>query len=530
MKFNELSISQKIKDAVSNLGFEEASQIQAESIPLLLEGRDIIGQSQTGTGKTAAFGIPLLEKINTRDRHVQALILCPTRELAIQVSREIQKYATYMPEIKICPVYGGEPIPRQIMALKKGVQIVVGTPGRVMDHMRRKTLKVDNIQTIILDEADEMLNMGFREDMELILSQIQQEKQVVLFSATMPKSILDITHKYQNNPKLVKVTSKALTTDTIKQRCYDVQEKHKFEALCRLLDVYSPKLSLVFCNTKKRVDDVSDMLQSRGYESDKIHGDIPQSTRLTVLNKFDRGAVKILVATDVAARGIDIDDIEAVFNYDVPENEEYYVHRIGRTGRAGRTGRSFTLVGRGEQRRLSDIVHYTKVKIKKSKIPTSDKVNSAKTDVFINKIMESIKNDNLEKYVPIVDKLIAEGNTPEVLASALLKQLINFDENKTLDLSYEQKRKNTGSTEGMTRFYINVGKNNKVRPSDILGAVAGELDINGSEVGSIDLFDNYTFVEIPGIYTKKAIDILNNKKIKGKKIKIEVASGKKRRR
>ncbi len=336
MKFTELDISKNLLKAVMDMGFEEATEIQEKSIPLILSGRDMIGQSQTGTGKTAAFALPVLDRVDPKINKPQVIVLCPTRELAVQVCGEFNKLSKYT-GIKSFPVYGGEPIFRQISALKRGAQIIIGTPGRLMDHMNRKTIKLDHVKSIILDEADEMLNMGFREDIETILKNIPTEDiQTILFSATMPKSIMDITHLYQNNPKIVKITRKELTTDTIDQRYYHVLEHHKLEVLRRLLDVYNPKLTLIFCNTKRKVDEVTELLQDSGYASDKIHGDMNQVVRLSVLGKFNKGVINILVATDVAARGLDIQNVEAVVNYDVPENEEYYVHRIGRTGRAGK--------------------------------------------------------------------------------------------------------------------------------------------------------------------------------------------------
>ena len=339
-----MNISNEICRAVLDMGFEEATPIQSQAIPVILEGKDIIGQSQTGTGKTAAFGIPLLERINPEDRRLQALILCPTRELAIQVAEEIRRLAKYMHGIKVLPIYGGQDIVRQIRGLKDGTQIVIGTPGRVMDHMRRKTIRCDHVHTVIMDEADEMLNMGFLEDMETILSQLPEERQTVMFSATMPPAIQEIARKFQNDPVNVKVVKKELTVPKVTQYYYEVKPKTKVEVMCRLLDMYAPKLSVAFCNTKKQVDELVQELQGRGYFAEGLHGDLKQEQRDRVMNSFRNGATEILVATDVAARGIDVDDVEAVFNYDIPQDDEYYVHRIGRTGRAGRDGIAFSFV------------------------------------------------------------------------------------------------------------------------------------------------------------------------------------------
>ena len=359
VRFDELDLCQEILRGVKEMGFEEASPIQAQAIPVAMQGYDVIGQAQTGTGKTAAFGIPVLEKVNLNKdiKHPQALILCPTRELAVQAAEEIRKLAKYMHGIKVLPIYGGQDINKQIRALK-GTQVIIGTPGRVMDHLRRKTIRCDYVNTIVLDEADEMLNMGFREDIETVLEYIPTEdRQTILFSATMPKAILEITKNYQKpDAKMIKVVKKELTVPKIEQYYLDVKRKDKIEVLTRLLDFYEPKLSLVFCNTKKMVDDLTEVLKGRGYFAEGLHGDMSQAQRDRVMKSFRSGKTDILIATDVAARGIDVDDVEAVFNYDIPQDDEYYVHRIGRTGRAGRTGRSFTFVKGKEVYKLKDIM------------------------------------------------------------------------------------------------------------------------------------------------------------------------------
>ncbi len=370
VRFDELNLNPKILRGIQEMGFEETTPIQGKAIPVVMEGVDVIGQAQTGTGKTAAFGIPLLMKVDPHNKKTQAIVLCPTRELAIQVAEEIRNLAKYMHGVKILPVYGGQDIVKQIRSLKGGTQIIIGTPGRVMDHLRRKTIKCDYVNTIVLDEADEMLNMGFREDIETVLEYIPEERQTVLFSATMPKPILDITRKYQKDAVTIKVVKKELTVPNIDQYYYDVKRKDKVEVLSRLLDVYDPKLSLVFCNTKRMVDELVNALQGRGYFAEGLHGDMKQAQRDRVMNNFRNGKTEILVATDVAARGIDVDDVEAVFNFDLPQDDEYYVHRIGRTGRAGRTGRSFTFVKGKEVYKLKDIQRYCKTKILAQKIPS----------------------------------------------------------------------------------------------------------------------------------------------------------------
>ena len=355
VRFDELQLDERILRAVTDMGFEAASPIQAQAIPVQMEGRDIVGQAQTGTGKTAAFGIPLLQKVDPKNKKLQAIALCPTRELAIQVADEIRRLAKYMHGIKVLPIYGGQDIVRQIRGLKDGTQIVIGTPGRVMDHMRRKTIRCDHVHTVIMDEADEMLNMGFLEDMETILSQLPEERQTVMFSATMPQEIQDIARRFQKEPVIVKVVKKELTVPKVTQYYYEVRPKTKVEVMCRLLDMYAPKLSVAFCNTKKQVDELVQELQGRGYFAEGLHGDLKQIQRDRVMGSFRSGTTEILVATDVAARGIDVDDVEAVFNYDIPQDDEYYVHRIGRTGRAGREGIAFSFVVGKEVYKLRDI-------------------------------------------------------------------------------------------------------------------------------------------------------------------------------
>jgi ATP-dependent RNA helicase DeaD len=414
----------RILRAVQEMGFTKMTPIQERSIPLLLEGRDIIGQAQTGTGKTAAFGIPMIQKIDPELRKLQAIVLCPTRELAIQAAEEIRKLARYMSGLKVLPVYGGQDISRQIVGLK-GTQIVVGTPGRVMDHMRRHTLKLDDIHMVVLDEADEMLNMGFLEDMELILGEITSEHQTALFSATMPKPILNITGKFQNNAQLIKVTPEELTVPLISQRFYRIKNKDKDAACIRLLEYYQPKLCLIFCNTKMKVDELAEILKKAGFQAEALHGDMSQHMRDAAMKRFRNGVTNILIATDVAARGIDVDDVEAVINYDIPQDIEYYVHRIGRTGRAGRTGRSFTFVSGREIYRVRDIERFCRTTIEEKRVPGAAKVMRAKAEKLLDQIWELKDSPDLElmkKY--LVRKMEAEECEAIDIAAMLLKNYV----------------------------------------------------------------------------------------------------------
>jgi ATP-dependent RNA helicase DeaD len=524
LRFDELDLSNEILKAVESKGFEEATPIQSQAIPHILEGKDVIGQAQTGTGKTAAFGIPILERIETEDKVVQALILCPTRELAIQVAEEIRELAKYKKGIEILPVYGGQPIDRQIKALKKKPQIIVGTPGRIMDHMNRRTLKFDKLKIAVLDEADEMLDMGFIDDIITILKAVPDERQTLLFSATMPKAILDLTKKFQKNPRHLKVVHKELTAPKVEQVYFEVREKTKVEVLSRLIDMYNPKLSLVFCNTKRKVDELVQELQGRGYFADALHGDLKQVQRDRVMSKFRTGAVDILVATDVAARGIDVDDVEAVFNYDLPQDEEYYVHRIGRTARAGRAGKAFTFVVGKEIYKLRDIQRYAKAKITLRKAPSTEDVEEVRTNLFMDKIKDVIDEEELGQYIAAVERLAAEDYTTIEIAAALLKLSLAGKNKEAVHevVDFED----TGAEEGMVRLFINIGRNQKIRPGDIVGGIAGETGIPGKLIGSIDIYDKYTFVEVPREFASDVLKIMKDNQIKGKRINIEPANAK----
>ncbi len=520
-RFEDLQLSHEIQKAVVDMGFEEATPIQHQSIPHILEGKDLIGQAQTGTGKTAAFGIPALEMTDPKNRDVQMIILCPTRELAIQVAEELKKLSKYKKGISILPVYGGQPIERQLVALKKGVQIVIGTPGRVMDHMERRTLKLGSVKMIVLDEADEMLDMGFREDIEFILEKIPARRQTILFSATMPKPILDLTKRYQKDPQFIKVVHKELTVPSIEQYYFEVKEHAKPDVLSRLIDTYNLKLSLVFCNTKKRVDDLVEHLQARGYLADGLHGDLKQSQRDSVMSRFRKGAVEILVATDVAARGIDVYDVEAVFNYDVPHDEEYYVHRIGRTGRAGKAGRAFTFVVGREIYQIRDIQRYSKAKITLQKIPSLSDVEEMKTNMLLDKIKRMIEDGHLGKYVSIVERLLAEDYATLDVAAVLLKLVIGEKGKEESPKGLDSKDART--PEGMVRMFVNAGRNQKISKANILGAITGETGISGKLIGNIEVHEAFAFVDVPGEYAQDIQDAVSDIRIKGKRIRIEPA-------
>jgi len=565
IKFEELNLDERILRAVMDMGFEETSPIQAKAIPVQMEGLDIIGQAQTGTGKTAAFGIPLLQKIDPKNKKLQAVALCPTRELAIQVADEIRKLGKYMHGVKVLPIYGGQDIVKQIRSLKDGTQIIIGTPGRVMDHMRRKTVKFDHVHTVIMDEADEMLNMGFLEDMETILSQLPEERQTIMFSATMPDAILKIARNFQQDPQTVKVVKKELTVPKVTQYYYEVKPKTKVEVMCRLLDMYSPKLSVAFCNTKRQVDELVDQLQGRGYYAEGLHGDLKQIQRDRVMNSFRNGRTEILVATDVAARGIDVENVGAVFNYDIPQDDEYYVHRIGRTGRAGREGIAFSFVVGKEVFKLRDIQRYCKTKIIPQAIPSLNDITEIKAEKILDHAAQVINDIDLSRILHFIDKKLREEDYTSLdLAAALVKLSMGEENQDIIDSSrparslddlnsgsgYSTGRDSSrggrgghgsgngngrresgrgtrgGSNGDMARLFINIGKDQNVRPGDVLGAVAGESGLPGKMVGSIDMYDKYTFVEVPQDCADTVLTAMKNVKIKGKNVHMELANRK----
>lgn len=542
LNFTELSLSSEIQKAVSDMGFAEATPIQAEAIPVLLEGHDVIGQAQTGTGKTAAFGIPLLELIDTRDKVTSALVMCPTRELAVQVAQEIKKLAKYKKGIAVLAVYGGEQIQKQINALKRAVHVVVGTPGRIMDHLDRKTLDLSNLKMVVLDEADEMLNMGFREDMEAILKHAPKERQTVLFSATMPKPILDLTKKFQHDPKLIKVTKSELTVSSIEQGYYDIKVAQKADVISQLIEQHGLRLMLVFCNTKRKTDEVTEQFQQMGYKAEAIHGDLRQNQRNNVLSRFKRGDVNILVATDVAARGIDVENVEAVFNFDLPLDAENYVHRIGRTGRAGKSGRAYSFVtGRNDMAKLRDIEAYTKVKIERQHLPSGkERIDLAKSKLA-TRLKVLIEEGDTDRYEAMIADFKHEGINLHQLAAAMLKMHFapmmtparevsernnerdNHERDRDRGKGKKQGRGKHSGEANMVRLFLSVGKKDKISKGDIVGGISGLAGIDSSNIGVIDIYDKFSFVEVDTHFINKVLSKVNGNKIKSRKVSVEIA-------
>ena len=423
LSFDDLGLPDPIKKAVKDLGFEEPTPIQSLAIPLLRDGRDVVGQAHTGTGKTAAYGIPIVETADPAGKQPQALVLTPTRELAIQVSEELRKLAKYRRGIMILPVYGGQPIERQLHALRSGVQIVIATPGRLLDHLDRRSISLASVKTVVLDEADEMLDMGFRDDIETILRKTPPERQTVLFSATMSQQILDLAAKYLKDPRTVQVMHDKLSVPKIEQSYFEVRESGKIDVLSKLLDLYDPQLTLIFANTKRRVDEVVSQLQARGYLAEGLHGDMNQSQRERVMGKYREGRIDILIATDVAARGIDVPDVDLVVNFDVPQDPEYYIHRIGRTGRAGKSGRSFTFVSGKDMWKLRDIQRYAKIRIAPQSVPKEHEIFTRKAELLAEKVRGLVETGKLDPETLQVQQIMGEEYTSLEVAAALLSLL-----------------------------------------------------------------------------------------------------------
>ena len=492
-RFKNLGLSDNTLKALKKKGFEEPTPIQEKSIPILLKGEcDLIGQAQTGTGKTAAFGLPILEQIKEKAKRTQALILAPTRELAIQISDELNTLKGNK-KLHIVPIYGGQAIDLQLRSLKKSVDIIVGTPGRIIDHIKRKSLKLNDISHLVLDEADEMLNMGFLEDVELIMSATNQEKRTMLFSATMPKEILRIAKKYMNDYEVVAIKKEQLTANLTDQIYFEVSTGDKFDALCRIIDIEHDFYGLIFCRTKVDVDKIGRRLVERGYDADALHGDISQYQRETILNKFKQRRTNMLVATDVAARGIDINDLTHVINFSLPQDPEYYVHRIGRTGRAGKEGTAITFVTPEEYRRLLFIKKITKAKIRKEKIPkVKDIINSKKTRIKMQ-IKSIIKDEKHNEYMHIAQELLGEQD-PEHIIAALLKHSY---QDELSGKSYSEIRDISVDKTGTARLFVALGKSDSITRSKLVKLIKQKANIEESKIDDVKIFDNFSFITVP---------------------------------
>lgn len=534
MQFKELGLSKELLSAVKSMGFDEMTEIQEKSIPVIMKGLDIIGRSNTGTGKTAAFGIPVIEKILQNDSDfIQTLILCPTRELAQQACEEIKKFSKYKNWVKPLAIFGGVSIDKQIYQLKRGVNIIIGTPGRIIDHINRHTLKLQNLKTIVLDEADEMLQMGFREDIENILQYIPKERQTILFSATMPPEILAITHKYQNNPILIKTNTKSKTVESIEQYYYIVPMGKKFDSLDLLLIKNQPKSSMIFCNTKKMVDELTNILVSKGYKAAGIHGDMKQLQRTSVMNSFKSGKTSILVATDVAARGIDVNGIDAVFNFDLPQDNEYYIHRIGRTGRAGKSGTAYTLVcNRKQVSDLNMIAKNTKSVIKESELPNKSELVDIEIENYEKFISHLADKKIYKESYDLINSLLEKGWTYENISVYLLNYLFgaklqNIPDVKVIKYNNFYLPDNKNINKRTAKVNINLGKNQKINPNYILGALVDATGISGKSFGKINIHDNFTTVDVPINKIDYIVNSMKNSKINGNRVIVKKVDMKK---
>ena len=521
VSFFELGLAEPIARAVAEMGFETPTPIQAKAIPILISGRDLIGNAQTGTGKTAAFGLPLIQRIDPARMEPQALILAPTRELAVQVAGGIHDFAKNS-GIRVVPVYGGQPIDRQFRSLRNGAHVVVGTPGRVLDHLRRGSLSIAQVSFCVLDEADEMLALGFAEDLDAILAELPKERQLAFFSATMPARILALTKKFLNNPVHVTIQSKQRTLDTTNQTYYEVPPGKKLEALARVLDMETPGPTIVFCRTRQDTSDLSENLSLRGYNTEALHGDMNQQERDRVMRRFRDGQADLLIATDVAARGLDIETVTHVINYDIPWDVEQYIHRIGRTGRAGRSGDAITLVSGRERAQLKNIERLIGSTIKPARIPTATDIAVKRREVFQESLREVLKSGEFEGHMATVQELSEEFETAEVAAAAL-HMLWLSQHTAAVEAADEMAHDFEQPELGMSRIFVAMGRQDGLRPSDLVGAITNEAGLTGKAIGVIDILDRTAFVEVPAAQAEIVVEALRNCKLRNRKVKVQLA-------
>ncbi len=523
--FRQLGLSEPLLQAIDDVGYEAPSPIQLRVIPLLLEGKDVIGQAQTGTGKTAAFALPILQRLEQDKREVQALILTPTRELAIQVAEAIYTYASHLGGVRVAPIYGGQSIQKQIRRLRSGLHIAVGTPGRVMDHLRRGTLDLSAVKTVVLDEADEMLRMGFLEDVEWILSQAPEAIQTALFSATMPQAVQRVSDRYLQKPIVVETQHKALTVPSVEQRYMQVAEQRKLDVLTRILETEETDAVLVFVRTKVGAAELAQKLDARGYAAEAMHGDMNQQQREAVIRQLRNGQAEMVVATDVAARGLDVERISHVINYDIPYDTESYVHRIGRTARAGRPGTAILFVTPRQQRLLRDIERYTGQRIEPMQVPTQADVAARRAAMFKESVMRTLEEEEAELglYLQLVEELAAESGCDMAEVAAASAYLAH--EGKPLVVPLEPEANQVPQPEdGMVRLFVDAGRRDGVGPGDIVGAIANEADIPGKSIGAIDIYDRFTYVDVPAQYREKVLERMRGTSIRRRRANIRLAT------
>jgi ATP-dependent RNA helicase DeaD len=553
--FPELGLSPELLKAVEALGFDQPAPIQAQAIPPALEGRDVVGQSQTGSGKTMAFAIPAVQLLDSKERGVRVLIMCPTRELAMQVCEEVSKLAAHKPGIRAVPIYGGATYDRQIRGLQSGAQIVVGTPGRILDFIERGVLRLDGLKMLVFDEADEMLDMGFREDIDTLMEAVPPERQTLFFSATIDGPIRKLVESYTRDPAVITVEHKAMTVPTVEQCYYEVQGRSKIEALCRILDMENPRLAIIFGNTKRAVDDVTDALLARGYSAERLHGDLSQMLRDRVMKNFRSGAIEVLVATDVAARGLDVDNVDLVVNLDLPYDEEDYVHRIGRTGRAGRSGKAVSLVGGREIFLLQRIQRFAKVKIDRAKLPTREEVEGKRVDAHFDKLQATLDKGEFQSHEATVQRLLDAGHSSTDIASALLHLWLDDSSRESQEIPEDRPRPERGDARGarrddrfergagaggaaggerpprpafgggqaFTRMFLNVGAMDQASPREISGAIYRSADLPPGTLGKIEIFEKCSYVGVPAEFVQKVIDSISQTNFRGRQLRMDVA-------
>lgn len=556
--FSELGLPENLVAAVEELGYEEPSAIQEAAIPAAMEGRDIVGLSETGSGKTAAFALASLSRIDIGNAAPQVLVVCPTRELAVQVCGEIQRLGAKMPGLHATPVYGGAPMDRQIRAFRNGTHVVVGTPGRLIDHIKRGTLKLDQVGIAVLDEADRMLDMGFAEDMENILRALADDHQTLFFSATMNSAVQRLIKKFGNEPETIQIEHKSATVDSIEQVCFEVRQRSRIELVSRVIDLEQPKLTIIFCNTKRSVDECAEALLARGYSADRLHGDIAQSMRERVLRLFREGTVEVLVATDVAARGIDIDDIDLVINYELPQDPEDYVHRVGRTGRAGRSGKAVSFIYGRDAYRIKTIERSIRQQIPKGVIPTQEEVNTHLADQLVESVSVQLDEGSNDQHLTLLNQLKEKGHEWENIAAALMSLLQettardgeeiiedkpgggrrdrrddrrsdrrdDFDRRDRGDRPPRRPREEySGPEDGMVQLFLSLGKRDNISPGDIVGMLHNECQLERGTVGRIRLMPNFSFVEVAKDSAPKAIDMAGQAKLRGREFKLDFDKG-----
>ncbi len=548
--FAELGLSPEILKAVDKLGYEEASPIQTAVIPEALKGRDVVGLSATGSGKTAAFAIPAIESVKASVHKVQCLILCPTRELAVQVAEETGKLLLFKKGVHVVPIYGGQSYDRQFRALESGVQIVIGTPGRVMDHMERGTLKFDALRLVVLDEADRMLDMGFRDDIEKILTAVPEGRQLLFFSATMPRAIQDLISRYSRDPAWIQIEAHAQNAPQVDQVYFEVDRRYKLEVLTRIIDLNDFRYGLIFCSTKVMVDELDEQLHSRGYATDRLHGDLSQMQRNRVMEKFRKRSFEFLVATDVAARGLDVDDLEVVFNFDLPNDAEDYTHRIGRTGRAGKSGRAYTFVSGREIYKLQSMVRFARLKIRRESVPSLDQVDEARASQFMDRLRGVLDSGQFEKHDRMIDRLLDQGYASTDISSALIQMLKGGAPSKPVlpaaasaprpaaaaepepdpeDAADEPQTGapqpvRTGKEAGMTTVFFNTGRKHLVTTAEIVGKITGVTRLPASVVGAIDIHQRHALVDVASEHADLVIKKLTGIRVRGHALKLSPAT------